>query len=167
MKPVPRGLRGDVSPVDVSPVDAAPPYARPFVVLFLATLVVCALAPFNLWPFSNWELFSRLRTDRQTGWQAVAVEQSDQVRDDPIASTPGGYRGFSFILAGFPTRSAASRNAICETWLHSATTRFGPETRVVRIYRTEWLLSDRHGSRAAAPHRRLAWTCTTRGAREA
>jgi hypothetical protein len=162
MTPMRRGVRRDVRAVG-----AAPPYARPFVALFLSTLVICALAPFNLWPFSNWELFSRLRTDRQTGWHAVAVEQRDRVRDDPIGSTPGGYRGFGFILAGFPSRSAVDRDAICAAWLRGAVARFGPETESVRIYRTEWLLSDRRGERAAAPHRTLEWTCTAKGAHAA
>jgi hypothetical protein len=146
---------------------AAPRYARPFVALFLATLVVCAVAAVNLWPFSNWELFSRLRTDRQTGWAAVAVDQSGRAHPYPIVSLGHGYRGFGFIAAHLAERSPAERNAICTAWLRGATERFGPSTRLVGIYRLAWLLSDREGERAAPPRRALAWTCGAKGAREA
>lgn len=146
---------------------AAPRYARPFVALFLATLVVCALAAVNLWPFSNWELFSRLRTNQQTGWKAVAVDRAGRERDYPIAARPNGYRGFRFIIANFSERSATERDAICATWLRGATDQFGPATRLVRIYHVEWLLSDRRDNRAAPPHRTLAWICSAKGAREA
>ncbi len=147
--------------------DAAPLFARPFVGVFLATLVVCALAPVNLWPFSNWELFSRLRSDRQTGWQAVSVDASGRQRSFPIASLPHGYRGFGFIVADFPRRSAAERDAVCAAWLRDATRRYGPGTRLVRVYRLERLLSDRRGDRADPPRRSLAWTCSAKGARAA
>jgi hypothetical protein len=149
--------------------DPGPPrYARPFVVLFLATLVVCALAGLNLWPFSDWDLFSRLRTDQDTGWTAVAVDWAGRARDFPIDSLPHGYRGFGSVMAGLAARSAADRDAVCRAWLRGATERFGPSTRLVRIYHLEWLLSDRRGSRAAPdPARRtLALTCSAKGARE-
>ncbi|MHB8642549.1 MAG: hypothetical protein ACYDA3_06670 [Gaiellaceae bacterium] len=146
---------------------AAPRYARPFVALFLATLVVCALAAWNCWPFSNWELFSRLRTDRQIVWDAVAVDRSGRERDYAIASLPHGYRGFVFIAARLAQRSAGVRNEICVTWLRGAVARYGPGTQLVRIYELERLLSDRQGKRAAPPYRTLAWTCSTKGARAA
>jgi hypothetical protein len=146
---------------------AAPRYARPFVGLFLAMLFVCALAAVDLWPFAPWELFSHLRTDRQTGWEAVVVASTGRARDFPIASLSHGYRGFGFIMPGFSNRSEADRDAICAAWLRSATARFAPNTRALRIYRLTWLLSDRSGNRAAPPHRRVAWTCTPKGAREA
>jgi hypothetical protein len=148
---------------------AAPPprHARPFVVVFLTTLVVCAVAAVNLWPFSNWELFSRLRTDRQTGWGAVAIDRAGHARNYPIASLAHGYRGFRFIAARFADRSVAQRDEICATWLRGATNEFGSSTRLVRIDRLSWVLSDRRGKRAAPPHRSPAWTCSARGAREA
>ncbi len=145
----------------------APRSARPFVALFLATLVVCALAAWNPWPFANWELFSRLRTDQQTRWEAVAVDLAGREHHYPIASLPRGYRGFASIMADFFERSAAERDAICAAWLRGATARFGSDTRLLRINHLEWLLSDRQGSRAAPPHRALAWICTAKGARAA
>ncbi len=146
---------------------AAPYYARPFVALFLATLVVCALGAWNAWPFPAWELFSHLRTDRQTGWAAVAVDSAGRERNYPVVSLQHGYRGFGFIMAGFSKRSSADRDAICAAWLRGATEQFGSGTRLLRIYHLEWLLSDRQGKRAAPPHRALAWFCTAKGAREA
>src|SRR5712672_427014 len=99
---------------------AAPRHARAFVVVFVATVVVSAVAGLNLWPFSSWELFSRLRTPQEQGWQAVAVGPAGHDRVDPIASLPHGYRGFPFIMDSFSTRPAAQRNAICHVWLDRA-----------------------------------------------
>ena len=145
----------------------APHYARPFVVLFLATLVVCALAPVNAWPFSSWELFSRLHTDRQTGWEAVAVDRAGRERGYPIASLQYGYRSLRLIMADFSESSVAGRDTLCAAWLRGATKQFGPSTRFLRIYHLEWLLSERRGSRAAPAHRILAWICDVEGARAA
>ena len=121
---------------------AAPRYARPFVALFLATLVVCALVPLNLWPFSNWELFSRLRTGEQIGWFAVAVDGTGRKHDYALA-----------------------QDTNCAAWLRDSTARYGPGTRVVRIYRVEWKLSDRHGNRHAPRRVSSAGACSTKGAR--
>jgi hypothetical protein len=137
------------------------------VTVFFATLVVCALAAWNFWPFSNWELFSRLRTDRQTVWEAVTVDTSGHERDYPIASIHRGFRGFAFIAARFSQRSPAERDVICITWLRGATANYGPTTRLLRIYELERRLSDRQGKRAAPQHRTLAWTCSTKGAHAA
>jgi hypothetical protein len=137
------------------------------VALFLALLVVCALAAWNLWPFPAWELFSRLRTDRQNSWLATSVDRTGRERAYPFGSRPHGYRGFRFIVAGFAGRSTADRDAICAAWLGGAKRRSGPSIRRVRIYRLDWRLSNRRDSRAAPPHRTLAWTCTRSGARRA
>ena len=123
---------------------AAPRYARPFVVVFLATLIVCALGGFNLWPYSSWELFSRLRTDQETGWDVVAVDSAGDVRDDPTASLPYSHRGFVSTMATFPDRSPSAQDAICDAWLNDATQRFGESTRLLKIY---GLRRDRCASR--------------------
>jgi hypothetical protein len=121
---------------------AAPRYARPFVALFVTAMAVCAFAPLNLWPFSTWELFSRLRSARETSWEAVAVGRSGQKHDYAMAAVPG-----------------PDRERLCAEWLRSG-------TRVVRIYHLERLLSDRDGNRAAPPRETLVWMCTTKGVRE-
>jgi hypothetical protein len=124
----------------------------------LTAFVVCPLGVFNLWPFSSWELFSHLRTDRQSGWQAVAVGAGGRVRVD--SNVTRGYRGDDFKIASFASEPVAQRNETCEAWLHAAR----PGTRTVEIYHLVWRLSDRHGKRAAPPRRTLAWVCTARGA---
>ena len=146
---------------------AAPRYARPFVATFLLVLVLCGSAAWNLWPFSSWELFSRLRTDRQSGWEAFAVDESGRARGYPTTMLPHGTRGFASFMNGFPGEPAAERNATCTAWLHDATEHTAKDTRRLRIYRLQWVLSDRRGDRAAPPHRTLAWTCSAKGARAA
>lgn len=145
---------------------APPRHARPFVALFLTALVVCPLALVNLWPFSSWRLFSTLRTDRETSWEAVAIEPSGRERAVPIVSLPHGYRGFRFVLAGFAKQAQPARDAICAAWLHEANDELASSTRLVRIYRLEWHLSDRRGDRAAPGSRTLVWVCNARGAHE-
>jgi hypothetical protein len=135
------------------------------VALFLVAVVVFPLAAVNAWPFSSWRLFSSLRADRQTSWQALAVDSAGHERDYPVASVPHGYRGFGRIMSGFSKRSAGERNAICGVWLQGATKRFGPSVDLLRIYTLNWLVSDRHGHRAASPRRTLAWICSSQGAR--
>jgi hypothetical protein len=134
------------------------------VFVFLATLVVCALAGFNLWPYSNWELFSRLRTDQQSGWEAVAIDSSGHPRDDPIASLPYGHQGFAATMATFSNRSPSGRDAVCDAWLNDAAGRLGESTRLLRIYHLHWLLSDRHGHHAAPRQRKLVLSCSERSA---
>lgn len=136
-----------------------PRYARAFVALFLAAVVVCAVASVNAWPFSSWRLFSRLRSDRQTSWQATAVDASGREQNFPIASIDHGYRGFTRLAGGLAKRSAASRDSICAAWLTRATKEFGPGTESLRIYHLDWLVSRRQGDRAAPPNRTLVWMC--------
>lgn len=144
-----------------------PRHARAFVALLLAALVLCAVTSVNAWPLSSWRLFSSLRSDRQTSWQAVAVDASGRAQDYPIASSAHGYRGFGHIVSGFPKRSDTRRDAICAAWLSGATTQFGPSTEFLRIYRLDWLVSRRQGDRAGAPRRTLAWICDLQGVRAA
>jgi len=134
---------------------AAPRYARPFAAAFLGAVAVCGFGSFNAWPFSNWELFSRLRTDAQTSWQAAAVGAR------PDAPVPHGYRELTSVMRGFAKLTPAEQNAICVRWTREA------GARAVLVYRFDWLLSVRQGQRAAPPHRSLAWTCTAKGAHAA
>jgi hypothetical protein len=138
-----------------------PRYARVFVAVFLTVLVVCAAVPVNLWPFSSWELFSRLRSDKQMSWQALAVGAAGQVRSFPIDTLAHGYQGFEFVMRRFAAEPARDRNAICAAWVEGAERRFGPGTHVVRIYRVEWRLSRKH----MPPRSTLAWICGPDGAR--
>jgi hypothetical protein len=149
------------------PSTTAPRFARPFVALFLTVLVVSPLTGSNAWPFSNWELFSRLRSDQQTGWAAESVDSSGRERGYEFRTVPRGRHGFEVTMRDFSRRPAAERNAICTGWLHGAVEHLGPATRQLRIYRLTWRLSDRRGDRAAPPRRALAWTCSGKSARAA
>jgi hypothetical protein len=123
------------------------------------------VASVNAWPFSSWKLFSSLRTDRQTSWQAVAVDATGRGQDDPIASMSHGYRGFGRLASSFPKLSASRRDAVCAAWLTVAVKRFGPGVDYLRIYRLDWLVSQRRGNRAAPPRRTLSWICDPEGVR--
>jgi hypothetical protein len=133
----------------------------------LTALVVSPLAGLNPWPFSNWELFSRLRSDRETAWAAAAVDRGGREREYRFHSFPRGDRGFEVTMTHFSERSAIERDAICAAWLRSTTEQLEASTRLLRIYHLTWLLSDRRGDRAAPPDRTLAWTCSAKGARAA
>ena len=133
----------------------------------MIALVVSPLAGLNPWPFSNWELFSRLRFDRQTAWAAAAVDPAGREREFRFYPFPRGHRGFEVTMTDFSERSATERDAICAAWLRSSTEQLGGSTRLLRIYRLTWLLSDRRYDRAAPPDRTLAWTCSAKGARAA
>jgi hypothetical protein len=159
------GARSPAEPT--SPSGSAQRYAGPFVVWFLGTLIVCALAGWNLWPFSSWELFSRLRTDHQIGWQMVAVDRAGRELVDPIVSLPHGSRGVASFMIGLPRRPTGERNAICRDWFRRARERYGSGTRLLRVYRLDWLLSERRGDRAAPPHRTQVWVCAAEGERAA
>jgi len=117
----------------------------------------------NLWPFSSWELFSRLRADQQTAWAAVAVDPAGREHRYPISSLGHGYRGFGSIVAALPRRSPLDRAAVCAAWLRAAP----PDSKLVRVYRLRWLLSDRRHGRPAPVHRTLAWICSPGGIRAA
>jgi hypothetical protein len=110
---------------------------------FLAAVTICVLGPFNLWPFSSWELFSHLRSDRQTGWDAVAVEPNGQDR-------------------AFPS-TLSRRDLSCAAWVRDADKLFGTSTRLVRVYRVRWTISDRRGDRGPPRHRTLAQVCREMG----
>jgi hypothetical protein len=131
------------------------------VTVFFALFVACPLAALNVWPFSNWDLFSRLRTDRQTAWAAVAVDAAGREHGYPITSLPHGYRGFDSLAVRFARLPGAERDRVCAAWLRATP----PGTRLVRIYRLDWLLSDRRDGRSARVHRTLAWICSPGGAR--
>jgi hypothetical protein len=134
---------------------AAPRYARPFVAVFLTAIVLCGLAAVNAWPFSNWELFSRLRSDRMTAWEEIAVSASGD-RDAVISSVP---HAFDRLTA----RGFSKPSAVCAGWLQRASHDVGEKALVVRVYHLNWLLSDRRGSHAAPPHRTLKLVCTVQG----
>lgn len=146
----------------------APWFARPFVVVFLSILLLCPPLNVEAWPLTSWHLFSRLRHDEQASWQAYAVDRRGREVHYPVASLRNGFRGFVFEMHTFATRSQAERNAICETWLAGARLSMpGRDVRVVRVYRTHWLLSNRRDRSAVPATRTLRYVCVPRGERAA
>jgi hypothetical protein len=130
--------------------DELPPRGiRVFVAAFLAAFVVCGLFGLELWPLTGWRLFSELRTDRQVAWRATAVhaEGETQVR---FSELPHAFRNFSLVMRTFADLPRAEREAACRAWLEAAR-RERPEASAVRIYRIDWYLSHRHGSRDGPP----------------
>ena len=141
----------------------APRYARPFVAVFLVAIVACALATIEAWPLTAWELFSHLRTQDQTRWEATAVDADGVEHPYPLGSLPQGYRGFAFLMNGFATDSASRQAELCETWRTGAAELLGFEARAVRIYQLSSDLSDRDGERGTPPDRTLTFICRPGG----
>lgn len=143
--------------------ERAPRLARPFVALLLAAAIASAVFVLEPWPFTSFRLFSHLRTDQQFAWRASAVDARGIERDYPLGSLPHGFRGFSFVMAEFVEANSDRRHELCRTWVRAAPGLIGHEAVAVRIYRREWLLSDREGSRALPGTERLAFTCDDEG----
>jgi hypothetical protein len=145
---------------------SAPWFARPFVVAFLGVLLVCPLFSVEAWPLTSFRLFSHLRHDEQTSWQAFGVDGRSREVRYPVASLGQGFRGFVFEMRTFAARSPNERDALCETWLEGARRAMpGHDVKTVRLYQTHWLLSRRRGRRALPPTRTLRYVCLPRGAR--
>lgn len=143
---------------------SAPRFARPFVAAFLLAFVVCALATIEAWPLTAWRLFSHLRTQDQTRWEATAVDRDGVEHDYPLGALPQGYRGFGFLMSEFVTDSPARQAELCETWRLGTAELLGFEARAVRIYQLRSDLSERDGDRGVASVRTLMYTCRPGGA---
>ena len=141
----------------------APRLARPFVAVFLVAIVVCAIATIEAWPLTSWRLFSHLRSDGQSAWTATAVDAVGREHDYPLGHLGEGYRGFVFLMSGFAERSPAEQLELCDTWREGADDLLGFEAREVRLYLSEWTLSDRVGDRAVAGDPRLRYVCRPGG----
>ena len=122
---------------------------RAFVAVFLVAFVVCGLAGIEAWPLTGWRLFSQLRTDHQVTWRAAAVAGGDET---PIrfADLPRAYRNFPLVMGTFASLDPDERAAACRAWLRAARREL-PAASTVRIYRIDWYLSYRHGSRDGPP----------------
>ncbi|HUR22934.1 MAG TPA: hypothetical protein VMZ73_03575 [Acidimicrobiales bacterium] len=99
--------------------DRRPPLAtRVFVYGFLGLFFVTGLAGVEAWPLTGWKLFSRVRTDRQVGWEAVTVDGAGRERPVPFPALPRGYRGGPHLFSAYrrfsPARVEESCRAIAE-----------------------------------------------------
>ncbi len=141
----------------------APRFARPFAVTYIAAVIACGVLTIEAWPLTGWQLFSHVRSDEQVGWKAVAVDGAGRAHDYPLARLGDGYRGFPFVVGELSSRPAGERATICRAWVRGARELIGVDASAVRIYELRWRLSERRGSRAAPPQRRLRYVCTTGG----
>jgi hypothetical protein len=124
---------------------------RAFVVVFLSAFLLCGLFGFELWPLTGWRLFSELRTDRQVTWRATVVAEDGETQI-AFAELPRAYRNFPLVMRTFSSLPPAEQAAACRAWLGAAR-REHPRASAVRIYRVDWYLSHRHGSREGPPPR--------------
>jgi hypothetical protein len=133
--------------------DRVPRLARPFVALLIAAMVASALFVWEPWPLTSFRLFSHLRADEQTAWQATAVERNgDELR------YPLGFAIREFVDADDPRR-----DELCRTWVAAAPEIVAREAVEVRLYRRRWRLSERSGDRALPGRQEHVFTCTSVG----
>src|ERR671933_442030 len=88
-------------------------WVRVFVLGFLAVFTACGLFGVEAWPLPGFHLFSHLRHDRISGWDAVWVEPGVGERRIDFTSLGPAYRGGIAVLRGFPALSAERRMAAC------------------------------------------------------
>jgi hypothetical protein len=134
--------------------DRVPRFARPFVALLIAAMVASAVFVWEPWPLTSFRLFSHVRVDEQTSWQATAVEPNG----DELAYPLG------FALADFVHGDGERRNELCRTWLAAAPEVVGKRAVAIRLDERRWLLSRRSGDRALPGVTRHRFTCTRAGA---
>jgi hypothetical protein len=137
---------------------------RGFVWIFLTAFVLCGVVGIEAWPLTGWRLFSHLRTERQTAWQAVAVDDRGVERPIPVSNISPKYRGFVQLMQGFDADSDHERTEVCDAWRDAAVTQGGTVVQV-RLYLRSWDALPRDGDRPAEPARRsLRYTCSDAGA---
>jgi hypothetical protein len=133
--------------------DRVPRFARPFVALLIAAMVASAVFVWEPWPLTSFRLFSHVRVDEQTAWQATVVKPTG----DELAYPLG------FAIADFVRGDAERRNELCRIWIDAAPEVVGHRAVAIRLYERRWLLSRRRGDRALSGVTRRRFTCTRRG----
>lgn len=143
--------------------ERAPALARPFVAVLLAAMIASALFVWEPWPVTSFRLFSHLREDGQTAWEATTVGAAGEERPYPLGSLPHGVRNFGFAMADFVASGTEQRDEACRAWVLEAPELVGREAVRVRIYQRTWRLSERPGDRALPGARELAFVCDRDG----
>jgi hypothetical protein len=140
-------------------IERAPRWARWFVWSFLTMFAICGVVGIEAWPFTGFRLFSHLRHERQTDWQAFAVRPDGREAWLPLSRFPGGYNGFPLVMKGFSSHSPHERAEMCRAWTVAAHALRG-ETVAIRIYAIDRRFEPRHGRRPMIPPKRtLVQTC--------
>lgn len=122
----------------------------------LAALVTCAaVSTDGWWPLTAWQLFSRVRTAEQAGWQAVAVTGGAE-QPVPFAALPRAFRGAHQLLREMERLPPSERARICGTW-RSAMAELGAPADAIRVDRvtTRFTLDGRPPVVTRAP----AYSC--------
>ena len=133
--------------------DRVPRLARPFVALLIAAMVASAVFVWEPWPLTSFRLFSHLRVDEQTAWEATVVERNGTELGYPLG----------FAIREFTGANEERRDELCRTWVAAAPEIVAREAVQVRLYQRRWRLSERSGDRALPGSREHAFTCTNRG----
>ena len=151
---------------DLEP-DRVPRLARPFVAVLIAAMVACAVFAWEPWPLTSFRLFSTLRVDEQSAWQATTVDAEGEKLPYPLGGEDHGFRGFPFTMSQFEGATRERRDELCRTWVEAAPMLVGRSAEEVRIYRRTWRLSEREGDRAQPGRTSLEYVCTAEGASDA
>lgn len=108
---------------------------RVFVYGFLAVFLVTGLAGIEAWPLTGWKLFSQVRTDRQTGWEAVTVDGAGRERPVPFSALPRGYRGGPHLFSAFRRFSTQRIDEACRSLIEAVRERGRTDARNIRVYK--------------------------------
>jgi hypothetical protein len=128
------------------PGDSVSPWIRWAVRLFLAAFVICGVFGLENWPLTGFRLFSHLRGERASTWQADRVSPAGRAVPVPFPDLPRAYQGFGLVMQTYRSLPPATRHATCEAWLAEVRRALGP-ARSLRLYHVTWDLLPRRGDR--------------------
>ena len=110
------------------------PWVRRFVLGFLAAFVLCGLLSIEVWPLTGFRLYHERRGPQREDWALVVVDHTGAETGASLKALPVAYRTTTRLIADFPHRSAAGRDAVCAAWADALRAR-GREVALLRVYR--------------------------------
>lgn len=141
----------------------APIRARILLWGIVGLMVASAAFVWEPWPFTSFRLFSHLRTDEQSRWEAAVTDAQGELHSYPLSSADNGLRGFAFAMSEFEAAPTERRVEMCATWIGASREIIGVEATSLRIYQRRWKLSDRVGDRSRLGPRELRYVCRPSG----